>query len=184
MIGLGLLAGVLAGGSLKGLKDIHFRLTWVLFVSVTVALLPVFVESIGTQRRLIELVGFLGVLIFLVVNIVTTRGETRAALLVIGIGWALNAIVIVANGGMPVSRWAYAASGQSEHIRQGFGSFYRVVIAGPKTKLLRLGDVIPIRVFREVVSIGDLFLMVGIALVIVAAMRSGARGRHAEQLAQ
>ena len=76
---------------------------------------------------------------------------------------------------MPLSRWAYAASGQTEHIRQGFGGYYRVVLAGPKTRLLQLGDVIPVKVFREVVSIGDIFLIIGIALVIAAAMRTARR---------
>ena len=184
MIGLGLIVGALAGGSLKGLRDIHFRLTWVLFVSVGVALLPLFIDSISKQRRAIELVAFIGVLVFLVVNIVTSRGEIRASLVVIGVGWALNAVVISANGGMPLSRWAYAASGQTERIREGFGGYYRVVLAGPKTRLSQLGDVIPVRLFRQVVSIGDIILILGVALVIAAAMRTARRGTPAEQPAK
>jgi hypothetical protein len=184
MIGLGLIAGALAHGSLKGLKDMHFRQIWVLFLSLLIGLLPLFSDSLNTHRRAFALVSFAGVLVFLVVNILTLHGEVRAGMLVITLGWALNFIVIAANGGMPLSRWAYAHSGQADKITQGTGGFYRIVIAGPKTKLLRLGDVIPVKPYHLVVSIGDIFLILGIAFVIAAAMRTARRGRHAEQPAQ
>jgi uncharacterized protein DUF5317 len=184
MIGLGLIIGLLARGSFKGLKDIQLRMVWVLFVSLAIAILPLFSDSINEHRRGLLLVANAGVLLFLLVNILTSRGETRAGFLVITLGWALNFTVIAVNGGMPLSRWAYAASGQTQRITEGSGGFYRIVLAGPKTTLLRLGDVIPIRLFREVVSIGDILLFLGIALVIAAAMRTVRRGSPAEQPAQ
>lgn len=171
MIVLGFLLGFVGGGSIRGLKEIHFRMAWILFVSLLVAVLPLMSDSINAHRRIIQLISFAGVLIFLVVNILTSRGELRSALGVILFGWALNFIVIAANGGMPLSRWAYATSGQTSRITQGSGGFYRIVVAGPKTTLLRLGDVIPIRPYHEVLSIGDIFLLLGAALVLAAGMR-------------
>jgi len=184
MIGLGLVAGVLLGGSLAGLKELHFKLVWVLFASLLIALIPVFVDSVHAHRRLFILATFAGILVFLVVNILSMRGEVRAGMVVIAIGWALNFIVIASNGGMPLSRWAYQRSGQTETVTQGTGGFYRVVLAGPHTKLRALGDVIPIRPYRQVVSIGDIVLVLGVAFVIAAAMRSVRRGASAEQPAQ
>ena len=114
MIGLGLIAGYLARGTLKGLKELHFRVVWVLFLSLVIAILPLLSDGINRHRRALQLVAFAGVLVFLVVNTVTSRGEVRVGMLVIGLGWALNFVVIAANGGMPLSRWAYFASGQTD----------------------------------------------------------------------
>jgi uncharacterized protein DUF5317 len=184
MIGLGLIIGFLVGGSLKGLKGLHLRVVWVLFVALLIAVLPLFSDTINEHRRLLQLIAFAGVLIFLVVNILTMRGGVRAALIVVGVGWALNFVVIAANGGMPLSRWAFAASGQTDQITIGKGGFYRIVLGGPHTKLYRLGDVIPLKPYREVLSIGDILMILGLALVIAAAMRTVRRGRLAEQPAQ
>jgi Family of unknown function (DUF5317) len=180
MIGVGLIAGWVTAGSIQGLKQIKLRVAWILFISVIVAVLPLFSEAIADHRRLIEIVSFGGVLLFLVVNILTSRGEVRAALLVIAAGWTLNAIVIAANGGMPLSRSAYASSGQTATITQGKGGFYRSVVAGPHTTFRFLGDVIPVKIYHQVISLGDIFLMLGIVFVIVAAMRTVRRGSHAE----
>lgn len=184
MIGLGLISGALAHGSLKGLKEIHLHVIWVLFASLVIALLPLFSDRINEHRRVIQIVAFAGVLVFLVVNIVKSRGEVRAGFLVVGLGWALNFIVIAANGGMPLSRWAYANSGQTDRITIGKGGFYRIVQGGPHTKLFRLGDVIPLKGYRIVLSIGDILMILGIAFVIAAAMRTVRRGTPAEQPAQ
>ena len=182
MIGLGLIAGWATHGSLTGLKEIHFRLVWVLFASVIIALLPLFSDTISSHRRPIMIVTFAGVLIFIVVNMLTFRGELLAAILVVAAGWTLNFVVIASNGGMPLSLSAYSASGQTETFKTGSGGFYRVVIAGPSTRLRFLGDVIPVKIFREVVSIGDIFLILGIAFIIAAAMRT--RRRRAPRVAR
>jgi hypothetical protein len=184
MIALGLLLGFSARGTLKGLKELQLRVVWVLFVSLVIALIPLFGDAINRHRRPLQLVAFAGVLVFLVVNIATAGGEVRGALLVVTLGWALNFAVIAANGGMPLSRWAYTASNQSGAITVGKGGFYRIVLGGPHTKLYRLGDVIPVKPYRVVVSIGDLLMIFGIALVIAAAMRTVRRGAPVEQPAQ
>jgi hypothetical protein len=184
MIGLGLLTGALARGSLRGLKEIQFRVTWVLFVALFIAILPLLNHTINEHRRVFQLIAFAGVLIFLAANIVVMRNEVRGGLIVVTVGWALNFIVIAANGGMPLSRWAYAHSGQTDQITQGKGGFYRIVLGGPHTTLRSLGDVIPLKPYRIVLSIGDILMILGVAFVIAAAMRTVRRGRHTEQPAQ
>jgi hypothetical protein len=170
MIGLGIVAGLLTRGNFKGLTVLRFRLAPVLFVSLVIALLPFYVSSLESSRRAFQLLAFAGVLIFLIANILSTRGGVRAGFLVLGLGWALNFIVIASNGGMPLSLWAYAKSGQTEVPHFGSGGFYRVVEAHPGTVLRPLGDVIPVRVFTQVLSIGDVLLLIGAAIVIAAGM--------------
>ena len=72
MIGLGLIAGFLARGTLAGLKELHFKLIWLLFVSLVVAIIPLFSDSINRHRRPLLLTAMAGVLVFLIVNILTT----------------------------------------------------------------------------------------------------------------
>jgi hypothetical protein len=184
MIGLGLIAGFVARGSINGLKEIHFKLVWLLFVSLIIAVIPLFSDAVNKHRRPLLLVAMAGVLIFLIVNILTSHGELRIGLLITTLGWALNFVVIALNRGMPLSRWAYARSGQTETITAGKGGFYRAVVAGPHTRLRRLGDVIPVKPFHQVVSIGDILLMLGIAFVIAAAMRTVRGGTATRQPAQ
>jgi hypothetical protein len=174
MIGLGLIIGALTHGTLKRLKEIHFRAVLVLFISLAIALLPLIFDSLNSHRRIFQLISYAGVLIFLVLNVAASRGEMRGGLLVVGIGWALNFIVIASNGGMPLSRWAYGKSGQTDAITYGSGGFYRIVRAHPGTHLRFLGDVIPVNGYHEVLSLGDVFLILGIAFVIAAGMRMGA----------
>jgi hypothetical protein len=170
MIGLGLVVGFATRGSLKGLTTLHFRWTPVLFVSLVIAMLPLFVDSLESNRRVFQLTAFAGVLLFLIVNIAETRGGVRAGFLVVGLGWALNFVVIAANKGMPLSLWAYAQSGQSQAVTEGSGGFYRIVIAHPGTLFRPLGDVIPVRVFHQVLSIGDVLLILGASIVIATGM--------------
>jgi hypothetical protein len=185
MIGAGLAAGFVFGGRVKGLTNIKFKFTPVLFISLVVAILPFWFHGLEPSRRIFSLVAYAGVLLFLVINIAAERGAVRAGLLVITLGWALNFIVIAANRGMPMSLWAYAKSGQTAAVTEGSGGFYRIVIAHPGSILRPLGDVIPVRAFHEVLSIGDCVLMLGVAVVIASGMHTAARHRtHAEQPAQ
>src|SRR5919202_1758522 len=62
------------------------------------------------------------------------------------LGLALNLAVIGANGGMPVSRRAIVASGQQDTLaallRDGDGVKHH--LAGPRTRLLPLADVLAV----------------------------------------
>lgn len=88
---------------------------------------------------------------------------------VILLGWALNATVIAANGGMPVSSSALRAAGYTgsveeiEHVRKH-------VPMSSETSLAWLGDVIAIPPLERVVSVGDVVVLMGIAGLLVAGM--------------
>jgi len=175
MIGLGILAGLAVRGNFRNLKEISFRFTPILFTSLAIALLALFFDSLKSGRHVFQLLSLAGVLMFLLVNLASQKGLVRVGFVIVTVGWALNFIVITANKGMPLSEWAYAKSGQTEAITYGTGGFYRTVHAGPGTLFRQLGDVIPIRAYRQVVSIGDILLILGVAFVIAGGMYGAGR---------
>ena len=92
---------------------------------------------------------------------------------VITIGIVLNFTVIVANGGMPVSRQSLIDSGQASTLTDlvsSGGAKHHLV--GPDDRLTFLADVIAIPApVSQSVSAGDVFTYGGVALLIAAAMR-------------
>jgi hypothetical protein len=88
-------------------------------------------------------------------------------------GLLLNAIVIVANHGMPVTREALVRSGQEAtlaDLRANGGAKHHLA-AGDET-LLVLGDVIAFpQPIGQAVSTGDLCVHLGVAWCIVASLR-------------
>lgn len=111
--------------------------------------------------------------LFFVSNMRRHRGAIRLGIALLALGWALNAIVIAANAGMPLSMAAYRASGQTAIVTPGEGGFFKAVIADDETILPWLGDTIPLKAIRRVVSAGDLALVLGLGIVVVGAMRAG-----------
>lgn len=97
------------------------------------------------------------------------RGLARFAIATFLAGWALNGLVIVSNGGMPVSRSALETAGQSiSTISEGVPRKH--VESTSRTRLRVLSDVIPIPPLRAVFSVGDLVLLFGIGALVAASM--------------
>lgn len=89
----------------------------------------------------------------------------------VGLGLLCNALVIFANGGhMPVSSEALYKVGLESYIpklQQQYDAVHTLLTDA--TKLWFLADVIPVRIlgYANVISLGDVYLMVGIAFTIV-----------------
>lgn len=172
-IGAAVLLGIILRGRIAALTQL--RLVWipVLYVALVLGLAPLFVKASRTTSRTMVTVAYAILAIFLVRNVFQQRAWLRVMLCVILLGWSLNASTIVANGGMPLSLWAYNKSGQTDVPREGQGGFFKITIAGPSSRLRMLGDVIPVSPIGQVVSIGDLILAIGIAGIVIASMRQG-----------
>lgn len=86
------------------------------------------------------------------------RNWYRAGMWLVGLGFTLNVLVILANGGMPVGQDAIRAMG---------GDPTSVVLAGKHhlmsaaTTFPWLGDVIPLPPLDLIVSVGDVVLVAG-----------------------
>ncbi len=168
---LGLLLGLWAGGRMSNLATIRLRWAGLLFLAVIVrfgteALLNAGVDIVETLRLPLLLLGF----VLLLVGTWVNRGYPGMGIAFVGI--LSNAIVITINGGyMPVWDEALAAAGMG---LADVTSALHVVVPGTVEQFLFgalvLGDIIPIPipVVQNVVSIGDVFLSLGLGFFLFA----------------
>ena len=172
---LGLIAGLAVGGRLDNLLAV--RLRWTLLIFAALAL------RLGTEAALLRDVALADQL--RVPLLATAYGVLVVALWAnrrlpgIGlalVGTALNATAILVNGGfMPVWDQALAAAGLTP---EEIGSpIHFVLSADPIGEFLRhagpLGDVLPIPLllFPNVLSIGDVLLASGLAFFVFASLQ-------------
>lgn len=100
---------------------------------------------------------------------------------VIGVGLLLNLVAVVVNNGMPVRGGALVAAGVLEH-----DDLRSAALAGPRhlessrDRLGVLGDVLPVRATREVLSFGDLIILLGTADAVRELARRRRRAWSAE----
>jgi hypothetical protein len=165
-IPLGLLAGLLAGGRVGALSELRLRLAWLAVVGY-VAQGVLFAPRIGAH-----LGGWapgLYVLTTLLVLVAILANRRLRGMPIVALGAGLNLLVIVANGGfMPADRAAYAQLGMTI---EGYANTR--FIADPVLGVL--GDWIPLPAWlpgSNVISIGDVVIGVGMALVLATAMRA------------
>lgn len=99
------------------------------------------------------------------------RNLHLAGLGVIGIGIIANLAPIVVNGATPVRPMALVEAGMVDAA-----DLDRVALAGARelsgagTSLAWLGDTVPVAAFNQVMSFGDLIVLVGLVAVLVNAM--------------
>jgi Family of unknown function (DUF5317) len=173
-LAVGMALGYAQGGRLRRFADVPPSLFLVLWLAIglqlTLAHVP---ESVGSlPARFLLVVGS-----YLLAGAWLWRSAARLREALLGIylmaiGWFLNLLVISANGGMPVSRGAVIRAGlEWTDVRSG--SLFKHVPAASDTPLRFLGDVIAVPPVHRVVSIGDIVLLVGIALFVSQIMSSG-----------
>ncbi|MFN2607654.1 MAG: DUF5317 family protein [Acidimicrobiales bacterium] len=109
---------------------------------------------------------------FLAANLRGRSPVVRAGIALLALGWGLNVMVMAPHRAMPVSAEALRRTGGARvDVRTGHLSKH-VNAAGPSAVGL-LGDVIPVRPLRAVLSLGDLALLAGVALVVGGGMGGG-----------
>jgi len=170
----GLIAGLLLGGRLGRLVDVHLRWMGLIFIALLV--------RVATQLALdsdIALVDTLRLPLFAVAFGVLTVGlwlnRSQPGLMAVAVGAASNGFAVVVNGGwMPVWRPALAAVGIGpEELNT---SFHRplpdelgldfLLRAGP------LGDTLPVPLpfLTNVSSVGDVFIGMGLGWFVFATL--------------
>ena len=162
------LAGLLRGGSLERLANTHFRASALLIAGIGIQVLFSFwspewmTDDFGLGALVLS---NLLVLAFILVN------RTLPGVLIAGMGLVLNLLVISANGAMPVSEDAAHAAG-AERLEISEEALKHVRL-DDDTQLGFLGDVIPVPWPGMVLSIGDIVLAAGIAVLAYVQTRSG-----------
>jgi hypothetical protein len=87
----------------------------------------------------------------------------------LALGVTLNAAVIAANAGMPVSPAALARAGLPASMDVSRGHLYKHVVMTGHSHLRALGDIFALPHLHTVVSAGDVVMLAGIALVVWSA---------------
>lgn len=165
------LLGWLLGGRLRRLAGLPLRGLWLL-AGAGLALVGGAAAAVAAGSAAAYVAGSLLATLLTVTFLARNRALYGVPLVTAGL--ALNAVVAVLNGGMPVSPGAAGAAGLSgQQIADiAAGVDPRHVLAGPATVLDLLADRIPLRLplFPEVLSAGDVLVAAGLGLLVVTAM--------------
>lgn len=171
---LALIVGALAGGGLPRLADLKLRWIWVLLLALALRIgaVQLWGTDLGAQLPLGWAIVSAYVLIF-----VFLWGNWRVpGLQVAAVGIALNFLAVLINGGrMPIWPGAFEAAGFAPDAVTGDTFHFLLPMTSVAEFVARggiFGDVvpIPIPVIRDVVSIGDLLLALGLFWTIVYSM--------------
>ena len=164
VIGLAVCAGFIAGGSLRPFERLNVHWWGIALVGLALQAIPL-PSGLGRSVESAVLVASYGLLVaFAWVN-----RRLPALWLVMG-GLALNILVIAVNGGMPVSASALETAGARAEDLVGADTAKHHLM-GPDDTLTPLADVIGIPPpVGAVISIGDVLLYLGVAVLVVAVM--------------
>lgn len=160
-----LVVGWLRGGRLANLGHVTLRSSWMVLVGFAAQLLLAWLTAradragvAGLPLLVLSQVALLGFL---------WRNRLLTGMPLVLAGFLLNAVVIVANGAMPVAPAALeAVSGRPAALVPG-----KHRLLGADDALPWLTDVLPIPLLRTVVSVGDVVLAAGVGVLVVDLMR-------------
>lgn len=167
-IAVAIILGYISGGRIKNLENINLKAMYLVFIAFGLELVVVTcmrrsLLSAGTTTYLIDLAMYSLLMIFIILN------RKNIFIIIMGIGFLLNAVPIFLNGGvMPVSSEAIRVLEFSPNIDSE--GLYTIIDSS--TRFWFLGDIIPIRFISSfIVSIGDIITSAGLILLIVTGMR-------------
>lgn len=166
-IALGALLGYLFGGRLERLAHVDFAGVWLVGVAVALQIVLAVLArlDLGGSGYPLLLASHLALLAFM------ARNRQLPGMPLLFVGFLLNAVVIAANGAMPVDPEALAAV-SSEPVADIPPGKHRLL--EDSDRLGFLADVVPLRPLRTVVSVGDIVMAAGAAVFMVGAMRRDA----------
>jgi MFS family permease len=174
VIALALVTGALAGGGLPRLADLRLRWLWVLGLAIALRLGAVLLGQQPIGQDLPVAWGFVSAYLLLFLFLGANWRVPGMQVAAVGIG--LNTLAVILNSGqMPIWSAAYAAAG---FPREAIGNdpFHFLIASGTVADFVArggiFGDVVPlpIPIIRDVVSIGDILLALGIFWAIVYSM--------------
>lgn len=182
-----IVVGTARGGSLGRLAMLRLPHTGLVIMAGVLAAVGQYGGRLGLPAQAAYVACTLLSVALATVFVVANRHIVGVPL--IAAGFVLNALVIVANGSMPVSQRAADFAHVSTDAAAE-GSDARHEILTQRTWLRPLADVIPlylpdpIRRASNVYSAGDVVLAAGIGLLVMAGMDRPGAGRRARQVAR
>jgi hypothetical protein len=165
-------------GGLRALSHLRLRGLALIWTAAAVQFLRVTDQSWATAfleyrggALPVALMWVLAVM-FVAVNFSPLPWRMRVGFGALAVGFTLNTLVIVLNGGMPFSAQAARWAGLPEQVIAEAGTRYQQTSA--ETSFAALGDVVPVPLLQKVVSVGDLLMFVGISWLLIALAWRGA----------
>lgn len=163
-----IIIGYILKGSLKNIDTNAIKGIYTVFAGMFIEVIINISIRNGLMSRglltyLLDLIMYMLLFIFIFLN------KKNKWIVVMGIGFLLNALPIFFNGGaMPVSSSVIDMVGLSQDVvSQGL-----YVLVDVNTRLTFLGDVIPIKYPRTfAASIGDIVAAIGLMLYIITEMK-------------
>ena len=161
---LGIAAGLARGGSLAHWSRLRLRGLPVLVAALALQATAALARPGDARLQTVVLSASL------VLAAAGAAMDRRAPSVPLALGLVSNALVVAANGAMPVSVSALARAGL-EPAAAALGPDPRHEVLGPATRLPWLADVValPLPLHAEVVSVGDLLVAAGAALLCARA---------------
>ena len=160
VVAVAIVIGRARGGKLSNLTEIRVRIWWLLFIGFGLQVVALFLPSDRHSLAVaLILASYVPLLLFVWLN------RNLAGMWIAAIGILMNFTVIALNAGMPVMLEAIQVAG-GEGIPDLSA---RHVLMDEDTTVPFLGDVIPLP--RSVISLGDVFLAIGIGVFIEDRMR-------------
>lgn len=167
---LSLTIAILRGGRLVNLGDIEMKAWWLLLLA--------FGLQIGTrwlpEESWAEITGLAMVLTsfgLLMILVFFNRG--KPGMWIAGLGVLMNFLVIALNGGMPVLAGAAEVASGFTVIDPDLSGSFKHVLLEEGARLTFFADVIPLRIggVGEVISLGDIFLALGLGVFLEHELR-------------
>lgn len=165
----GAIVGLAMGGRFRFLPQRRIRAAWLVAVGfgLQYATDHLKVGRLGTPM---VLAGAAALLLFAAAN------PHLVGIGVVAVGVAANAIVITVDDGMPVRPGAVVAAHIATRAQEPFLTYgLRHHREGPDDTIRPLGDIIPLPLFHEVVSVGDLILAFGVASTLAHLLQPAPR---------
>jgi hypothetical protein len=165
---VGFAVGLLLGGRPAGVARLQFRWPWLIIGGLLVQVV-LFTDQVAS------IVGSLGPPIYVGSTLLVFLGVLRnidiGGMKIVALGAASNLAAIVANGGyMPAGRGALEALGKTDPTIYSNSATVDHPALEPLTDIFALPAWLP---SANIFSVGDVIIAVGVAAVIVAAMRAG-----------
>ncbi len=161
---------MLRGGHLVNLGDIELRAWWLLVLAFGLQAATRFLpdETWSETTGLVMILLSFGLLMILVILNRSSPGMWLA-----GLGVLMNFTVIALNGGMPVLAGAAEVASGFTVTEPDLSGTYKHVLLEESSRLTFLADVIPLRLIRigEVISLGDIFLALGLGVFLENELR-------------
>jgi Family of unknown function (DUF5317) len=175
---VGIAVGMALGGTLRNLSELRIRFWPLAILGLALQLVPIRSPDQHWLAVALLIASYAVLLVVVVANLRVSGFP------IIAVAFALNLLVVSANGGMPVSAravrvgWgARGAEGLIGALERSGGEKHH--LQRPDDTLVPLSDVIGIGPpISQVVSPGDILFLIGVGWVLAAATL-GPRGRHA-----